>query len=419
MSKAYKRTTCRLCSKNDFEKVLELTPTPPADEFVPREKLDKVQKTYPLDLYLCRACGVTQLLDVIDTEEVYLNYTYVTVSSYGLVKHFEDYAKEVMAKFKPKAGGLVLDIGSNDGTLLKFFKNAGMKVLGIDPTPTVVRHAVSQGIPTLEGFFGEEYARKLKKEQGTAMVITCNNLVADIDNLADLIKGVREMMGPDSIFVFESFYLVDQIQNLVWDFTYHEHFSYFTVKPLKNFFASIGMELIDAQKVWTKGGSIRYTIQMKGGSRKALPSVEECITYEEKIGAQTPGIFNEYRARIEKAKKELLVLLKDLKRQGKTIAGFGACATGTTLIYHYEMGDKLDFLVDDFTAKQNLFSPGFHIPVYHPDEIYKRKPDYIVILAWRYDEPIIKNHKRYLDSGGRFIIPLPELKVVEGQPALH
>ena len=412
MSKAYKRNTCRLCGKNDFDKVLELTPTPPADEYVSSERLQKVQKIYPIDLYLCRSCGVTQLLDVIDTDEVYLNYTYETVSSFGLVKHFEKYANEVMDQYKPKLGGLVLDIGSNDGTLLKFFKDRKMRVLGIDPTPSIVKKATEQGTPTLEGFFGEEYARKLKKEYGSAAVITCNNLVADIDNLADLIKGVRELMTPDSLFIFESFYLVDQIQNLVWDFTYHEHFSYFTVKPLKAYFDSLGMELIDAQRVSTKGGSVRYKIQLKGGSHPASPTVDKLIKYEESIRAQEVDIFKVYRERIEKGKRELLDLLKDLKVKGKNFAGYGASATSTTLIYHYELGDMIDFIIDDFTTKQNLFSPGFHIPVYHPDEIYKRKPDYIIMLAWRYYEPIIKNHKRYLDDGGHFIIPLPELKVI-------
>ncbi len=412
MSKAYKRNTCRLCGKNDFDKVLELTPTPPADEYVSVERLQKVQKAYPIDLYLCRSCGVTQLLDVIDTDEVYLNYTYETVSSFGLVKHFEKYANDFMDQFKPKLGRLVLDIGSNDGTLLKYFKGRGMKILGIDPTPAIVKKAIANGIPTLEGFFGEEYARKLKKEYGPAAVIACNNLVADIDNLTDLIKGVRELMTSDSLFVFESFYLVDQIQNLVWDFTYHEHFSYFTVKPLKTYFDSLGMELIDAKRVATKGGSVRYTIGLKGGLRGVSKNVDELIKYEESIGAQRADIFKEYRERIEKAKRGLCAFLKDLKAGGKTFAGFGASATSTTLIYHYELGEKLDFLVDDFKAKQNLFSPGFHIPVYHPDEIYKRKPDYIVILAWRYYEPIIKNHQRYLDDGGHFIIPLPQLKVI-------
>ena len=151
MSKAYKRDTCRLCGKNNFDKVLELTPTPPADEYVSRDRLQKVQKTYPIDLYLCRSCGVTQLLEVIDTDEVYLNYTYETISSFGLVKHFENYANDFMDQFKPKAGGLVLDIGSNDGTLLKFFKDRGMKILGIDPTPAIVKKAVELGIPTLRG----------------------------------------------------------------------------------------------------------------------------------------------------------------------------------------------------------------------------------------------------------------------------
>lgn len=412
MSKIFKRKDCRLCGSTDFEHVLNLTPTPPADSYVSAGQLDKVQEVYPIDLFLCRNCGVTQLLDVIDTEEVYLNYTYLTISSLGLIQHFEKYADEVMEQIKPAHGKLVIDIGSNDGTLLRFFKKHGMKVLGIDPAPSIAKIATEAGIKTLPEFFTEKYARELKKEYGTAAIITSNNLVADVDNLIDMIKGVRELLAPDGVFMFESFYFLDQVKNLVWDFTYHEHFSSFTVKPLKAFFDELGMELFEAQRIDTKGGSMRFKVQLKGGPHKMSPTINEHIKLEEAFGIHKPEIFIQYKSRIEKVKRDLTELLEDLKAKGKTFAGFGASATSTTLIYHYELGHTMDFIVDDFTAKQNLFSPGYHIPVYHPDEIYKRKPDYIIILAWRYYESIMKKHQRYLDEGGHFIIPLPEVKVI-------
>jgi len=412
MGKAHKRETCRLCESKDFERVLELTPTAPADAYVPADQLNIEQEIIPLELYLCRNCGVTQLLDVVDTEEVYLNYIYETVSSLGLVKHFDEYADSVMEQFKPEPGRLVLDIGSNDGTLLKFFKKHGLQVLGIDPAPEIARMATEKGIETLPVFFTEEYARQLKEKYGTAAVITSNNLIADVDNLTDCIKGIREMLAPDGVFLFESFYLVHQIQNFVWDFTYHEHFSYFTVKPLKAYFDSLGMELFEAQLIGTKGGSIRYKIQLKGGPHKVSPRVKELIRIEEEMGVQQSEVFKEYSERIENAKREFRGLLGNLKAQGKSIAGFGASATSTTLIYHYEMGNDIDFLVDDYKAKQNLFSPGYHIPVYSPEEVFKRKPDYVIILAWRFAEPIMKKYQRYIDEGGHFIIPLPDIKVI-------
>lgn len=413
MSKVYKREVCRLCNGNNFEHVLELTPTPPADSYVSADRLNEKQEVYPIDIYLCRDCGVAQLLFVIDTEEVYLNYTYETVSSPGLIQHFKEYALEIITREKPDLNGLVIDIGSNDGILLEAFKQNGMKnVLGVDPMPGMAEKAAQKGIKTLPDFFTEKYARTIKAKYGEASVITSNNLVADVDDLDDMIRGVRELMGPESIFVFESFYLLDQVKNLVWDFTYHEHFSYFTVNPIKIFFEKHEMELIDARRINTKGGSVRYKIQRKGGSRNVMPSVNELISIETEMGIQRPEIFKEYVQRIDKAKVKLVGLLNNLKSKGKSIAGYGASATSTTLIYHYGLNDYINFLVDDFTSKQNLFSPGYHIPVYHPEELYKKKPDYIIILAWRFYEPIMKNHQKYLNGGGHFIIPLPELKII-------
>ena len=410
--KSYKRNDCRLCGSHDLDLVLHLTPTPPADSYIPAEFLGEVQEVIPLDLYLCGDCGHTQIGHVIDAEEVYLNYIYETASTLGLGEHFKECASTIMEKFKPEIGGLVLDIGSNDGILLKHFKEYGMKVLGIDPMPGIAEKASNDGIPTLPDFFNESYAIKLREKYGVPSVICSNNLVADTDDLSDFLKGVRSLMDEDSIFFFETFYLFLQIQNLVWDFTYHEHYSYFTVKPLDSYFKSMDLELIDITPNLTKGGSMRCTLQLKGGKRDVSKSVQDHIVLEEKHGCHTKKIFEKYGARIEKGKQEYTKLIKQLKDDGKKLVGYGASATSTTLMYHYDMGGALEYLVDDFEAKQGLYSPGFHIPVYPSEEIYNRQPDYIVVLAWRYHEKILSRHQKFLDQGGHFIIPLPELKII-------
>ncbi len=410
--KSYKRTDCRLCGSLELNLVLELTPTPPADSYIPAQLLDQAQEAIPIELYLCNNCGHTQIGHVIDAEEVYLNYIYETASTLGLGEHFKGCAKTIMEKFKPKIGGLVLDIGSNDGVLLNYFKEYGMEVLGIDPMPGIAEKASNDGIPTLSNFFNENYAIKLREKYGVPTVICSNNLVADTDDLPGFIRGVRNLMDKESIFFFETFYLFLQIQNHVWDFTYHEHYSYFTVKPLVRYFKKMGMELIDVTPNLTKGGSMRCTLQLQGGKRSVLKSVQDHILLEDKHGFHTKKVFDEYAARIEKGKQEYMTLVKGLKNNGKKLAGYGASATSTTLIYHYDMGDTLDYLVDDFEAKQGLYSPGLHIPVYSSDEIYNRPPDYIVVLAWRYHEKIIKRHQKFLDQGGHFIVPLPELKII-------
>lgn len=410
--KSYFRKDCRLCGSPNLSLVLELTPTPPADSFITKEHLSKKQDTIPLDLYLCSDCGHTQIGHVIDAEEVYLNYIYETASTLGLGEHFKDCATTIMEKFKPKIGGLVLDIGSNDGILLKYFKEYGMEVLGIDPMPGIAEKASKNGIPTLPYFFNEDSTKKLNDEYGKASVICSNNLVADTDDLSGFVKAVRSLMDKDSIFFFETFYLFLQIQNHVWDFTYHEHYSYFTIKPLVKYFKNMGMELIDVTPNLTKGGSMRCTLQLEGGHRRVTDSVNEHIKREEEEGFHSKNIFNKYATSIEKGKQEYTNLIKQLKDDGKKLIGYGASATSTTLMYHYDMEGTLDYLVDDFKAKQNLYSPGMHVPVFSSDEIYNNPPDYIVVLAWRYYEKILKKHQRFVDQGGRFIIPLPSLKII-------
>ena len=409
--KSYRRKDCRLCGSTSLELVLELKPTPPADSYISEEHLPTKQETIPLDLYLCSDCGHTQIGHVIDAEEVYLNYIYETASTLGLGEHFRECAKTIMEKFKPNKG-IVVDIGSNDGILLKYFKDYGMEVLGIDPMPGIAEKASENGIPTLPDFFNEDYALDLRNKRGAASVISSNNLVADTDDLNDFVDGVKALMNNDSIFFFETFYLFLQINNNVWDFTYHEHFSYFTVKPMKNYFLKMGMELIDIEPNLTKGGSMRCTLQLKGGSRKVEDSVSEHILAEEEQGFGTRKIFKKYSSRINEGKQEYMKLINQLKSDGKKLVGYGASATSTTLMHHYEMAGTLDYLVDDFEAKQGLFSPGLHVPIYPSDEIYKSPPDYVVVLAWRYYEKIIKKHQRFLDQGGRFIIPLPKLKII-------
>ncbi|MBU1932047.1 class I SAM-dependent methyltransferase [Patescibacteria group bacterium] len=408
----YRRDNCRLCGSRSLENVLPLAPTPLADAYVSSTHLREVQQIYPLDLYLCKDCGFAQLLDIVIPHVIYLDYIYETVSSLGLVDHFRRYADDVVAIIKPPQKALVVDIGSNDGSLLRFFKKHGMCVLGVDPAREIARRATAAGIETLPEFFNQALVRKIKKEHGSASIVTANNLYANVDDLDALTTAICDLLTPDGVFIFESFYLMDWMQNMVFDFTYHEHLSYFSVKPLASFFRRHGMELIDVKRVPTKGGSARYTIQRAGGPRPVSPAVAELIALETKLGLQRADAFKSFAARIDNAKKQLLDLINSLQKQGKTIAGYGASATTTTLIYHFELGDKLRFIADDYETKQNLYSPGYHIPVLTPQSLYERKPDYVLILAWRYAEPIIKKHKAFLEQGGKFIVPLPDLRIV-------
>jgi len=329
-----------------------------------------------------------------------------------LVEHFQRYADSVIEQLKPLKDSLVIDIGSNDGTLLRFFKNHGMRVLGIDPAREIARMATKSGVETLPEFFTPDFGRQIRKERGAATIITANNLFANVDNLSEMTETIRDLLAPDGVFVFESFYMADLMQNMVFDFIYHEHLSYFSVKPLAAFFHRHGMELINAERVPTKGGSLRYTVQLANGPRTVSPSVEKLITDETRIGLHGLESFKAFAARIDAASASLRHLLQELESKGGKIDGYGASATTTTLAYHFDLGNAMGCIYDDYPAKQGLFSPGHHLPVLPSQAIYERKPDYVVILAWRYFEAIVEKHHVFQQQGGRFIVPLPELKVI-------
>jgi SAM-dependent methyltransferase len=392
--------------------VVPLAATPVGDAYVPAEHLDKPQEVYPLDVWLCRKCGLAQLVDIVDPKVLYVEYVYLTSISLGLVEHFRRYAGDVQQRIQPPKGALVVDIGSNDGSLLKAFQDGGMKVLGIDPARDVGRLANERGVETLTTFFTADLVRKLRQERGTAAIITANNVFANIDNVDDMVAGIREWLAPDGAFVFETSYLADVLGKSLLETVFHEHISYFSVKPLDVFFRRNGMELIDVQRVPTKGGSIRATVQRKGGPRPVGPSVAEIIAYETKIGLHEPGVFKKFSTKIATVKADLLRQLRDLKAHGKTLAGYGASVGVVTLLYEFELGDLLSFIADDNVRKHNTFSPGQHIPVYAPEALYDRKADAAVILAWLYADPIMKKHPQFTANGGRFIIPLPAVRVV-------
>lgn len=407
------RTTCRLCRSTRLTEVVKLAPTPPANAFVAATELGKAQPLFPLNVFFCEDCAHVQLLDVVDPRILFEHYVYVSGTSPVFVAHFKEYAAFIMDRFKPAAGGLVLDIGSNDGTLLSFFQKAGMTVLGVDPAKEIATDATARGIETINGFFGIDLGRKLAAERGRAAVITANNVFAHIDDLTGVTEGVRALLAPDGIFVFEVSYLVDVMQNTLFDTIYHEHLDYHSVKPLISFFANHGMELVEAVRIESHGGSLRGIAQLKGGRHKINASVAAAIDEEERLGLDKAETFRNFARQIDDLKADLGGLLCSLKAEGKSIAAFGAPAKATTLMYHFGIGPELiDFIIDDSPLKQNLYSPGMHIPVLSSAAIAERKPDYLLILAWNFARSIIAKTRSFSDAGGKFIIPIPKVEVV-------
>ena len=392
---------------------LPIAASPIADAYVPAERLGEEQDSYPLDLYLCGECGHVQNLDVVNPEVLFRDYSYRTASSLGLVEHYRRYAEDVTARFRVEPGSFVVEIGSNDGSLLRFFKDQGLRVLGIDPARRIAREATANGIPTLPEFFDEKLAAAIREQHGPAAIVTANNVFAHADGLADIVRGIRRVLAADGVFIFEVSYLVDIVERFLFDTVYHEHVSYHTILPLERFFERLEMQLFDVRRIASKGGSIRgFAQRAPEGRRPVAAAVGELLELEAGRGFSELEIYREYGKAIEVKKAELNRFVDDARARGKTVAGYGASATVTTLIWHFELTRKLEFLADDNPAKHGLFSPGCHLPVLPSEEIYARRPDYVVILAWNYADPIIQRHQSFLDEGGRFVIPLPELRVV-------
>ena len=407
----HRRDTCRGCSGSELDLFFSLAPTPIGDAYVTADKLNISQPSYPIDLYMCRSCGLAQLIDVIDPDVLYGEYIYVTSSSTGLSEHFQGYADSVTNRCKLTPGSLVVDLGSNDGTLLRCFQKRGMTVVGVEPASHIAARATSMGIPSISKYFTPSLATEMVNEHGHARLVTANNVFANIDDLMSWVRAVDILLATDGIFVFESYYLADLLENTVFDFIYHEHLSSFSVRPMQALFQRVGLNLIAVERVTTKGGSLRYFVQRAGGPLSDNGTMANMLAFEDRIGLYRKETFVAYVDKIQGLKAQTLDFLISAKRDGKSIAGFGASITCTTLIYHFDIGKYLDYLVDDNPAKQDRFSPGIHLPVFPSSALSERKPDYIIILAWRFADTIMKKNQGYLRHGGNFLIPVPEFKI--------
>jgi len=408
-----RRESCRLCDQSSLELILPMAPSPIADAYVSADKLGIVQDRYPLDLYLCQACGHVQNIDVVNPEILFRDYIYKTSHSLGLVDHYRDYAEQISKRFEFSPGSLVIELGSNDGSLLGFFKSYGYYVLGIDPAKSIASEATQKGILTLPEFFNFKLAENIRMRYGPAKIVAANNVFAHADGLQDIALGISHLLDDDGVFIFEVSYLPDIVDRFLFDTVYHEHVSYHSLIPLVKFFKQNGLELFDVQKIGSKGGSIRgFAQKFTKGNRAVSENVNELVQIETERGFDRPDIFHCFSREIDKRKANLLEFIDSEMLMGKTFAGYGASTTVTTLLWHFDLTEKIQYLVDDNLSKQGLYAPRCHIPVISSEKMQENMPDYVVILAWNYSAPIIAKNRAYLDAGGVFIIPLPELKLI-------
>lgn len=411
-----RRTACALCAapQASLTEVMELAPTPPANEFVGPDEVGRPQDLIPLSLLLCDSCGHLQLAEIVDPRRLFQHYVYVSGTSSVFVAHFARFARDMVARFGLKTRSLVVDVGSNDGTLLKQFQALGISdVLGIDPAVEIVQAAVAAGVPTIEGFFTLSLAEELRATHGPAELLCANNVFAHAEDLGGFARGVKALLSDQGVFVFEVSYLVDVVQNLLFDTIYHEHLAYHALRPLVRFFDGLGLRLFDAERVATHGGSVRCFVCPARAGHVDTDRLAGLLAQEQDLGLFTPALYARFKQRIGELGRALRESLTAIRARGQHIGGYGAPAKLTTLMYEFGLdGKSIDFIVDDSTWKQGRFTPGTHIPVLPSSALRARHPEWCVIFAWNFADSIVKKNPDYTAAGGRFIVPLPHLQEI-------
>jgi SAM-dependent methyltransferase len=411
---------CRICHGEDLEPFLDLGPQPLANGLISPSTLSRgwYEPRYPLVLAQCTRCTLVQLTYVVPGEVLFRDYFYFSSVSKAMSEHFALYAEEVARRFVPD-GGLVVEIGSNDGVLLRSLLDRPVRILGVDPALNVAEVARAQGVPTLAEFFGEPVARTIVAEHGPAAAIIANNVFAHIDDLDSVMRGVDALLAADGVFVMEVPYLVDLVEHIEFDTVYHEHLSYFSLRPLLHLFGRFGFEMFDVSRQTVHGGTVRVFVRRRLRAANGAPqadevgSVAELLKLEDASGVADPQRLTAFAKQVAETKDELRALVLRLGREHQRVAGYGASAKGTVLLNYCELGrEDLTFIVDETPAKQGLLGPGTLLPIRGPEALQGERIDYALLLAWNHRNEILSKEAAFQEAGGRFIVPLPRLEIV-------
>lgn len=408
MKTVKKRISCRLCEKKKLIQSIDLGNSPLANQFL---DFPTKNKTYPLKVMRCVYCNHLQLSHVVDKKKLFSKYLFVSSTSLTNLKHFQRYAMECTRKFIKKKSK-ILDIASNDGSFLKFFDKKNIRV-GIDPAKNIIPKNNLSKYFIEKNFFSFLESKNLKNKYGQFDLITANNVCAHVDNFYDFIKGVKNILKIDGVFIFEVGYFNDVYKNKTFDTIYHEHLDYHLFIPLINFFKKIEMEIFDVKNIFIQGGSLRVYVSHLNQKTINIGNINKIIKNEKKINYANPRLYSSYQKFIDNIKKKLTRKIKILKSKNYKIAGYGASAKSTTFLNYFKIGSKdLDFIADLNKLKQFKYSPGSNIRILPPLEVYKKNINYLLILSWNFSMEIIKQNINFLNSGGIFIIPFPKIVFV-------
>ncbi|MDP2933967.1 MAG: class I SAM-dependent methyltransferase, partial [bacterium] len=416
IGKYHTRKNCRFCNGTNLAKILDFGNVPLAGGFLKEQDFAE-EKFYPLDLSFCTDCCLVQVTNVVPADILFKNYFYFSSSIGTLVQHCAEFAKETVERFlKGVLKPSVFEIGCNDGVLLKPFASMGVRAVGVDPATNVVNSITARDITVINDFFTEKAAGRIRAEHGTFDAIVSSYSFAHIDDMRDVMKGIKILLKDNGFFIFEVYYLGTLIDEMQYDMIYHEHMSYYSLQSLMLFLKQFGMEIFDVKFTpGVRSGAVRFYAKNIGG-REEKPTVafRNMMKYEKEKGFDKVETYLDYAGKVRGTKEELLKVLDNLKKEGATIIGYGASGRGTTIMNYCGIdGRYLDYVVDDAPAKHGFFTPGTHVPIY-PWEHTKQTqfPHYALLFAWSFINEVRKRREDYLRAGGKFIVPLPKVSVV-------
>jgi len=404
---------CLFCGTLLRHTFVDLGMSPLCESYVSKDQLNHMEAFYPLHAYVCEKCFLVQLDEYVSPEHIFTEYAYFSSYSDSWVQHMKVYTDMIVDRLKLDTKSYVIEVASNDGYLLQHFAAKGIPVLGIEPAANIAEVAQAKGIPTLVKFFGEQTARELARENKHADLIAGANVLAQVPDVNDFVRGIKVLLKPRGVVTIEFPHLMRLMEENQFDTIYHEHFSYFSFLTAEKIFAAHGLTLFDVEELPTHGGSLRiYGRHTDDPSHAVKSSVSELRSREELAGFTRLEHYFSFTERVKETKRKLLEFLISTKKKGKSIAGYGAPGKGNTLLNYCGIRtDFLDYTVDRNHYKQGKFLPGTHIPIFTPDRIPETKPDYVLILPWNFKDEIMQQMGYIREWGGQFVVPIPEVKV--------